>query len=45
MSLIMQTGVFDDAVKVKFDLGNDELAKFTELKKSIAMRLDEIKIS
>ena len=35
MSDIKKTGVFDSIIKAKFDIGNDEMEKFDELKKKI----------
>ena len=44
MSEIKKTGVFDMAVRVKYELSNDEMEKFADLEKQIDVALSELKL-
>ena len=39
VSLMLKTGIFDKLIKIKYDVANDELSKFDDIKREI----DEIK--
>ncbi|TYQ17690.1 UNVERIFIED_CONTAM: V/A-type H+-transporting ATPase subunit A [Acetivibrio alkalicellulosi] len=45
ISFIKETGVFEDIVKVKYTIGNDEPEKFDDLKKTTGGKLDQLLIN
>ena len=42
VSVIRKTGVFDDVIRVKYTISNDDLGAFEALNENIAMTLDKI---
>ncbi|MCX7773231.1 MAG: V-type ATP synthase subunit A [Clostridia bacterium] len=42
ISVIRKTGVFEDVIRIKYTIPNDDLGKFEDLNKKIAETLDEV---
>ena len=45
ISVIINTGLFEKVIKVKYDISNDDLHKFDEYKKEIDEKFKELFIS
>ena len=44
MASVLETGVFEKIVKIKYDIPNDNLEMFEDYKKDIKQTLDELLI-